>query len=172
MADEQAQRDLRADEAAPRPPGDKIDMHIERHDGHTCSEQTNASCDPSGNGEGQSFLGSANVMTVGNDAAFNVNIPVPVPPSDFITVTATDPAGNTSEFSKCFNNAPGTLQFSAPTYSVSESSPQATITVTRNGGMTGAVSVQYATTLGGTAFPSFTPSRRRPHAAASPDGSG
>ncbi|HYW72999.1 MAG TPA: Calx-beta domain-containing protein [Pyrinomonadaceae bacterium] len=42
----------------------------------------------------------------------------------------------------------GTLQFSASTYSVSESGGQAIVTVTRTGGSNGAVSVQYATTAG------------------------
>ena len=43
---------------------------------------------------------------------------------------------------------PGTLQFSAPTYSVNESGPVATITITRNGGSDGAISVQFATSNG------------------------
>ncbi|MDQ3812835.1 MAG: DUF4394 domain-containing protein [Armatimonadota bacterium] len=40
---------------------------------------------------------------------------------------------------------PGTLQFGAATYSVNESGPVATITVTRSGGSVGAVGVRYAT---------------------------
>ncbi len=42
-------------------------------------------------------------------------------------------------------NPAGLLQFSAPTYSVNESGPTATMTVTRTGGSTGAISVTYAT---------------------------
>ena len=42
-------------------------------------------------------------------------------------------------------NPAGLLQFSAPTYSVNESGLAATITVTRTGGSTGAISVTYAT---------------------------
>jgi hypothetical protein len=42
----------------------------------------------------------------------------------------------------------GTLQFSAATYTVSEAGPTATITVTRTGGSTGAVSAAYATSNG------------------------
>jgi hypothetical protein len=49
------------------------------------------------------------------------------------------------------NDSPGTLQFSAPTYSVHENGVNATITVTRSGGSAGTVSVDYATTSGGTA---------------------
>jgi hypothetical protein len=40
---------------------------------------------------------------------------------------------------------PGTLQFSAPTYSVNENGGSATITVTRTGGSNGAVGVRYDT---------------------------
>lgn len=45
----------------------------------------------------------------------------------------------------------GTLQFSSPTYSVSEGVASATITVTRTGGDNGAVGASYATVAGGTA---------------------
>ncbi|MBK7934619.1 MAG: hypothetical protein IPK01_14340 [Acidobacteria bacterium] len=46
---------------------------------------------------------------------------------------------------------PGTLQFSAATYSVGEAGPTATITVTRTGGSDGVVGASYATVAGGTA---------------------
>jgi hypothetical protein len=61
----------------------------------------NASCDPSGNGEGKKFLGSTNVTTVGNDGAFGpIGLAVPAD-RHVITATATDPDNNTSEFSVC-----------------------------------------------------------------------
>lgn len=44
--------------------------------------------------------------------------------------------------------APGTLQFSSLTYTVNETGPTATITVTRSGGATGIVTVHYATSDG------------------------
>ena len=47
--------------------------------------------------------------------------------------------------------APGTLQFSAATFSVTEAGPTAAITVTRTGGSAGAVTVTFNTTTGGTA---------------------
>jgi hypothetical protein len=47
--------------------------------------------------------------------------------------------------------SPGTLQFSAPAYSVGEGAGSAVITVTRVGGSSGAVSVTAATVGGGTA---------------------
>ena len=58
-------------------------------------------CDQSGNGEGDSFLGTANVTTNGSGhAAINTVLPDPLT-DRFVTATATDPAGNTSEFSPC-----------------------------------------------------------------------
>ncbi len=59
-------------------------------------------CDPSGNGEGQTFIGSATAITDGlGDTNINVDFPVTVPAGRFITATASDPANNTSEFSGC-----------------------------------------------------------------------
>ncbi len=57
--------------------------------------------DPSGYGEGETYLGSAAVVTDGaGDAGFDVTLPVPVPGGHRVTATATDPASNTSEFSQ------------------------------------------------------------------------
>jgi CSLREA domain-containing protein len=62
----------------------------------------NDKCDPSGFGEGQIFIGSTTVTTDGScNASFNVTLPVSVTAGQFITSTATDPDGNTSEFSNC-----------------------------------------------------------------------
>jgi hypothetical protein len=62
---------------------------------------SNKSCDPLGFGEGQSFLGSASVKTNAKGTAqFSVKVAA-FKAGAFITATATDPAGNTSEFSKC-----------------------------------------------------------------------
>ena len=58
-----------------------------------------ASCDPSGNGEGETFIGSTIIDT---DPAGPFFETLPVQPiGHFITATATDLAGNTSEFSAC-----------------------------------------------------------------------
>jgi hypothetical protein len=61
----------------------------------------NQTADPSGYGEGQTYLGATSVTTdaTGN-ASFTVTLPVTVPVGNFISSTATDPAGNTSEFSQ------------------------------------------------------------------------
>ena len=62
----------------------------------------NTACDPSGNGEGEIFLGFDTVTTGGTgDVSFSVSLPTTVAVGQFITATATDPAGNTSEFSEC-----------------------------------------------------------------------
>jgi uncharacterized repeat protein (TIGR01451 family) len=55
-------------------------------------------CDPSGNGEGAAFIGSA--LHSGN-SAFSEVFDVTVAPTDVVTATATDSQGNTSEFSPC-----------------------------------------------------------------------
>ena len=59
-----------------------------------------SSCDPTGFGEGQTFLGATTVTTNGGgngtfaiDASFS--------PDSFITATATAPGGDSSEFAKC-----------------------------------------------------------------------
>ena len=63
-------------------------------------------CDDSGNGEGEFFLGSSPVSTdVKGNASFQANFPLPTAAARRLTATATDPAGNTSEFSECFPRA-------------------------------------------------------------------
>jgi len=63
---------------------------------------SSTACDPSGNGEGASFIGSATVLTDGSgDANINDTFPATVTAGHFVTATATDPSGNTSEFSQC-----------------------------------------------------------------------
>jgi hypothetical protein len=62
-------------------------------------------CDGSGFGEGNAYLGSKSVMTDGTgNAAFTRALTVP--PGNIVTATATDAAGNTSEFSQCASLAP------------------------------------------------------------------
>jgi hypothetical protein len=61
-----------------------------------------SSCDPSGYGEGQVYLGSDSVTTNGSgNASFITNLSVSPPAGSSVTATATDPDGNTSEFSAC-----------------------------------------------------------------------
>jgi CSLREA domain-containing protein len=59
----------------------------------------NPTCDSSGHGEGQHFLGS---LLVNGPGSFTANLPTSMPAGDmWVTATATDANGNTSEFSAC-----------------------------------------------------------------------
>jgi hypothetical protein len=60
----------------------------------------NNACDPTGNGEGQTFLGALPATTDGS-GNLNFNASFPAAGGLFITATATDPNNNTSEFSTC-----------------------------------------------------------------------
>jgi hypothetical protein len=61
----------------------------------------NANCDGSGHGEGKIFIGFANLTTTPNPISFGtLDFTVPAQ-RHVITATATDPGGNTSEFSAC-----------------------------------------------------------------------
>jgi uncharacterized repeat protein (TIGR01451 family) len=57
--------------------------------------------DAGGFAEGQTFLGATSVVTdpKTGQATINVNLPVPVSSGTLVTATATDPAGDVSEFS-------------------------------------------------------------------------
>jgi CSLREA domain-containing protein len=65
-----------------------------------------ASCNVSGHGEGERYLQGFNFLTTGPTDETFTNIPFPtsepLPVGTQITLTATDPNGNTSEFSQCF----------------------------------------------------------------------
>jgi titin len=73
---------------------------------------SNLSCDPSGFGEGQTFIGQTTVNVTNNQpVSFTANISPPVPGGRFITAVAVgpsslDPTGPSfsSEFSFCFQN--------------------------------------------------------------------
>jgi len=84
---------------------------------------SNPSCDASGNGEGQTFLGSASVTTNGaGNATFNVTLAASASAGDSITATATNPQGNTSEFSAC-------VPYGAADLAVTKAASSATIIV-------------------------------------------
>lgn len=62
----------------------------------------NTACDPSQHGEGEYYLGHTNVTTDATCSnVFTVTLPVAFPCGAFVTATATDTNGNTSEFSPC-----------------------------------------------------------------------
>ena len=59
-------------------------------------------CDPSGHGQGKTYLGSASVATDANgNASVDFSFAGSIPIGRYVSATATDPAGNTSEFSAC-----------------------------------------------------------------------
>ena len=60
------------------------------------------SCDSSGYGEGKTYLGSKSVTTNSSGIAIDQVVFAGLTPGAAITATATDPDGNTSEFSQCF----------------------------------------------------------------------
>jgi hypothetical protein len=107
----------------------------------------NGACDPSGNGEGAISFGATSVNTDANgNAPFSVVIPTPLPDGRVITATATDPAGNTSEFSACdVSKAAGNVQISSPPIRVIEDVTFVTINVVRSSGTHGTLTVEYLT---------------------------
>jgi CSLREA domain-containing protein len=128
-------------------------LNSEANKTYTIDLYANTACDTSGNGEGKTYLGSTTADTGANgDALWSLN-PATLNAGDFITATATDATGNTSEFSACFQatalNA-GTVQFVSAPYTESETNADhaVIITVSRTGGSNLAVDVTYATSDG------------------------
>ncbi|HEX2268166.1 MAG TPA: Calx-beta domain-containing protein, partial [Pyrinomonadaceae bacterium] len=111
---------------------------------------SNAAVDPSGNGEGGLFFNTTSVTTNGSgNAAIDVTFPIALPAGRVITATATDPNGNTSEFSAADpTGAAGSLQFDFDSFFVIEDVGMAVVTVQRLGGSSGNLSVQYETANG------------------------
>ena len=111
----------------------------------------NAVCDASGNGEGAKpfALNPAPVITDANgNASFNIIVPTTLPPGRILTATATDPSGNTSEFSACSSTQTlGSVHFEPAAYTVIEDIGSLPITVKRDGGI-GTLTVQYFTVDG------------------------
>jgi len=106
----------------------------------------NPSCDPSGYGEGQTYLGSTQTTTNASGVAtFSGSFPSPPSSGQVITATSTDAAGNTSEFSACLDtSAPDAFQFTSSSYTTDESQA-ARVVVSRTGATTGVATVSYAT---------------------------
>ena len=85
------------------------------------------------------------------DATFNFSFDFPPGVSSgVINTTATDPVGNTSEYSGCLpvNSTPPSIKFSSTGYSVSEGGVEATITVSRSGAIGGGSTVDLNTSDG------------------------
>ncbi|MBI3866960.1 MAG: right-handed parallel beta-helix repeat-containing protein [Verrucomicrobia bacterium] len=78
-------------------------LNSEANATYTLDFYVNAQCDPSGNGEGQLHIGSATVKTDGGGTApFTLLLTSSFTAAKrYVTATATDLSGNTSEFSPC-----------------------------------------------------------------------
>jgi parallel beta-helix repeat protein len=75
-------------------------LHAAPGQTYTVELFASAAADPSGHGEGETFLAAVTVTTDGScHGDFSVTLPAPVPAGAAITATATDAAGNTSELS-------------------------------------------------------------------------
>jgi uncharacterized repeat protein (TIGR01451 family) len=121
----------------------------------------NPACSTSGFGEGKHFLGSRNVTTDGSgNVAFGpATFALPVGDTVF-TATATDPAGNTSEFSACLaSGAAASADVSVTKSAAASVAAGANVTYTivvANGGPSDATGVSVADTLpAGTTFVSL-----------------
>jgi CHRD domain/Calx-beta domain len=107
----------------------------------------NSVCDSSGFGEGARWIGASTVSTNANgDVSFNAAFAA-LPPNQIVTATATDPSGNTSEFSRCTPTSPaiGSVGFTA-TLTVSESVGTVSVGLARVGGSAGSLTVGYSVT--------------------------
>jgi parallel beta-helix repeat protein len=111
---------------------------------------SNAALDASGYGEGALFFGTTPVTTDSNgDATINVTFPVALGTGRVVTATATDPDGNTSEFSAGDSTGvAGNVQFSVGSIRVIEDVGLVTVTVLRQGGSSGNLTIDYATVDG------------------------
>jgi hypothetical protein len=78
-------------------------LHSEPQTEFTLEFFASPDCDPSGFGQGQTFLGSTSVVTdAAGNAAFEVTLSVSIAAGSFVSATATrEPEGATSEFSAC-----------------------------------------------------------------------
>jgi uncharacterized repeat protein (TIGR01451 family)/CSLREA domain-containing protein len=114
------------------------------------------SCDPSGHGEGRTYLGTFEVTTnASGSASFAQALPASTTVGHVVTTTATDPDGNTSEFSACQTVAKGKVDLSvtnedSPNTVVAGGNVTYTLTVS-NGGPSGASGVGLSDPLPATA---------------------
>ena len=109
------------------------------------------SCDASGNGEGQTFVGSVSKIT-GGGGHLNLGpaLVSGIVPGSFVTATATTATQtkNTSEYSPCVQvtgSFTSTLQFSTGSLNPSEGLGFETLTVNRTGDTSGTVTVDFGT---------------------------
>ena len=82
----------------------------------TVAIYSNSQCDPSGFGEGEAPVSSSTVTTdASGDANFIITLSSSLPIGNSVVATATDPTGNTSEFSRCLSVSKETFHLSVLT---------------------------------------------------------
>jgi hypothetical protein len=106
--------------------------------------------DPSGQGQGQTYLGSTTVTTgPSGNVSINFNLLSGLATGSWLTATATNQAnGDTSAFSNSLAAQPSSVAFSMASITVSSTGLAATIDVQRSGNQNVSVSVSYATSNG------------------------
>lgn len=110
------------------------------------------SADPSGNGEGATYLGSTTVpIGATGTATFGVTLPVVVAPGAVITATATDADGNTSEFSAVLTSTAASTTTTTTTTTVTTTTTTVTTTTSTT------VATTTTTTAASTTTTSTTP---------------
>ncbi len=112
-------------------------------------------CNTSGYGNGRTFIGFNNLYTDGTGTApINEYLAMGIPTGSVITATATDPAGNTSEFSACvpsINTATGSNVVAQPVDATTGGTPVAiTFDQVTGGGNTSLVTGASGPALPGT----------------------
>jgi hypothetical protein len=118
----------------------------------------NSGANPSGSFEGEIFLGTT-TFTVNATGTFTADLPFVVNGGQVVTATATDSAGNTSEFSAPRPEIAGQIAFPTvenETFFASEGAGNAIITINRVGGGQGFATVTYKVS-NGTGKLGFTP---------------
>jgi hypothetical protein len=117
----------------------------------------NSQADPSGFGEGETFLGSTTVTTDATcSAAFAISLPAAN--TSFITATATAPDGSTSEFSAAAGGPPPpTPTPTATATATATATPAATATATATATSTATATATATATPTATAFATPTP---------------
>jgi hypothetical protein len=110
---------------------------------------TSTACTPSSLPAGDRFLGAGALRTdAEGNATFSLSLPVEALLAQGFTATATDPGGNTSEFSPCLPVRPGKLTFARVHQGVSELRDRAVLSVVREEGSEGTVTVDFGITAG------------------------